>query len=487
MASHQSDILGRGTARHVVGESPQPTVERPLCVDLDGTLIRTDLLTEAVLSLLKWRPWTLLWLPIWLLRGKATLKNEIARRAAINPATLPYRVDVLEYLRAEHAGGRKLVLATAAAYLYATQIAAYLGLFSEVFATETVNLKGAHKAKRLTAAFGVHGFDYVGDSPADLPIVHCAQETLLVAPSAGLLRRANAVGRVLKVFPGTAQPRATILRTLRPHQWLKNLLVFVPPVADHQFGKQTWALAFLAFLAFSLTASGLYVLNDLLDIDADRNHPRKKMRSLASGQMSLGSGILLAPLLVTAGFIIALGLSSVFIVTLTFYVVLTLGYSFLLKRLMILDVLVLAGLYTVRLLGGAAATRIPPSFWLLAFSIFFFLSLALIKRYAELVTLRQHGQVKATGRGYHVDDFPVLLGLGMASGYSATVVLALYLNSPVVASLYHDPRILWLLCPLLFVCAPLTPPSHAWRHADIVWAMEGLIVGMGQPERAVAL
>ena len=166
--------------------------------------------------------------------------------------------------------------------------------------------------------------------------------------------------------------------------------------------------------------------------------------------MSLGSGILLAPLLVTAGFIIALGLSSVFIVTLTFYVVLTLGYSFLLKRLMILDVLVLAGLYTVRLLGGAAATRIPPSFWLLAFSIFFFLSLALIKRYAELVTLRQHGQVKATGRGYHVDDFPVLLGLGMASGYSATVVLALYLNSPVVASLYHDPRILWLLCPLLF-------------------------------------
>ncbi|MHB8354911.1 MAG: UbiA family prenyltransferase [Burkholderiales bacterium] len=424
--------------------------ERPLCVDLDGTLICTDLLAEALLSLLKQRPWTLLLLPLWFLRGKAYLKNEVARRVTIDPATLPYREDVLEYLRAECARGRRLILATAAARLYATQMATHIGLFSDVFATDTVNLKGTRKAECLVAIFGTQCFDYMGDSHADLAIVPFAHETLLVAPSASLLGQATAIGRISKVFPAPNRPCTAPMRTLRPHQWLKNLLVFVPPIADHQFGMRTWILALLAFVAFSLTASGLYVLNDLLDLAADRTHPRKKMRPFASGQMKLAHGMLLAPLMVAAGFITALGLPSLFGLTLLFYVALTLGYSFLFKRLMILDVLVLAALYTVRLLGGAAATRIPPSFWLLAFSVFFFLSLALIKRYAELVTLRQHGQVKATGRGYHVDDFPVLLGLGMASGYSATVVLALYLNSPVVASLYRDPRVLWLLCPLLF-------------------------------------
>ena len=433
-----------------------------LCVDCDGSLIRTDLLHESVFRLLKAAPWLVLLLPVWLLRGKAYLKERLARRVSVDVTTLPLNDDVLDLARGARASGRRVILATASHRIPAQALATHLGLFDEVLATEgSVNLSGTAKHAMLVSRFGERGFDYVGNGHSDLAVWASARRAVVVSASATLARAAAAVTTVDRVI---APPRAGLrayLRGLRLHQWLKNLLVFVPLFAAHHLHvRAELAQALLAFLSFSLCASAVYVLNDLLDLESDRSHVRKRLRPFASGVIPLWHGALLMPLLLGAALAIALLLPGAFALVLAAYFGCTLAYSILLKRQVIVDVLMLASLYTIRVIAGGAATAIVPSFWLLAFSMFMFLSLAMVKRYSELqLTLQQHQQ-GAAGRGYVVQDLPVLMSIGTGSGLVAVMVFALYINNPETRGNYSEPLWLWPVPPLLLYWV-----SRIWMKA----------------------
>lgn len=424
--------------------------EYPLCVDLDGTLIHSDLLLESALALLGRNPLYLFAMAFWLLRGKAYLKREIARRCKIEVATLPYNAALVEWLRAER-GQRRLVLCTASDAGYAHAVAAHLDLFSEVLASDgRSNLSGRHKAARLVERYGDRKFDYAGNTKVDLAVWRHARQGVVVGPSASLGKAAACVTTVERVFERKRRPVRIWTRALRLHQWLKNLLVFLPLLAAHRlFSLDAAAHAAAAFVAFGLCASGVYLLNDLLDLASDRRHPRKRERPFAAGTLPLTAGLVAAPALTLAAFALALVIAPLFALTLLGYYVLTLAYSFRLKRIVMLDVVVLAALYTIRIVAGAAAIAQPLSFWLLAFSMFIFLSLAMLKRYTELRMLQANGWNNAEGRGYRVDDLGLIQSLGAASGYLSVLVLALYINSTASEVLYHRPEVLWLLCPLL--------------------------------------
>ncbi|HSE12555.1 MAG TPA: UbiA family prenyltransferase, partial [Rudaea sp.] len=398
---------------------------------------------------------------VWLLRGKAHLKREIAERTSIDVTTLPYEPRVLDWLRSE-TGGRHRVLCTASDHKFADAVAAHVGGFDEVLASDGVrNLSGRNKADVLGERFGERGFDYAGNEARDLHVWSRARRAIVVNAPRALAQRAGRVSEVERVFERSDPSWRAWLRALRLHQWLKNLLVFLPLLTAHLMLVPDALLhSTLAFFAFCLCASGVYLLNDLLDLDADRRHPRKRLRPFAAGSLPLGAGLAVAPLLTLAAFALALTISKLFALALAGYYALTLAYSFALKRIAMLDTVVLAGLYTIRIIAGTLALRIGVSFWLLAFSMFLFLSLAMIKRYTELRTLLRNGDARATGRGYAVDDLPLLQSLGAASGYLAVLVLALYINSTASVLLYRRPVVLWLLCPLLLYWI-----SRAWLIA----------------------
>ena len=421
----------------------------PLCMDLDGTLLKTDLLFESLLVLLSHNPLYVFLLPVWLLSGKAHLKREIARRAPVDASTLPYDARALRLLQETTA--RPRVLCTASDAGLAQAVADHLGLFELVIASDgQVNVSGRRKAAQLCERFGSRGFDYAGNDRVDMHVWRESRQAWVLNAPASLARDAATVTEVAGVHPAHRAGLRVWLKALRLHQWLKNLLVFLPLLAAHRFLEPVSLLkSSLAFLAFGLCASGVYVLNDLLDLGSDRAHPRKRFRPFAAGLLPLSHGLVAAPLLTLAGFAIAYACNPWFAAVLAVYFVATFAYSLRLKRVAMLDVVVLAGLYTIRIIGGAVAIASGLSFWLLAFSMFLFFSLALLKRYVELADLLANGGGRASGRGYGVDDLPLLQSLGAASGYIAVMVLALYINSPESLALYHHPQVLWLLCPVL--------------------------------------
>ncbi|TDR48805.1 4-hydroxybenzoate polyprenyltransferase [Tahibacter aquaticus] len=422
----------------------------PLCVDLDGTLIRSDMLFESALSLLRRNPFYLFFFLAWLLRGRAHLKREIARRAEVDPVTLPYDERVVAWLRGE-AGQRRRVLCTASDAGLAQGIADHLGLFDEVMASDGErNLAGRNKAESLRQRYGDKGFDYAGNEQRDLHIWKHARKAIVVNGHNGLASAAGEHCEVERVFEPAKSGLKVWLQALRLHQWLKNLLVFLPLFAAHRVLEVPALIhCVVAFFAFGLCASGVYVLNDLFDLDADRRHPRKRLRPFAAGTLPLAAGLVMAPLLTLAGLALALAVSLPFAGVLLCYYVLTLAYSLRLKRIVMLDVVVLAALYTVRIIGGAVAVGGGLSFWLLAFSMFLFLSLAMLKRYTELQSMLGSGKAQASGRGYAVDDIALIQSLGGSSGYMSVLVLALYINSTASEALYRHQEVLWLLCPLL--------------------------------------
>jgi 4-hydroxybenzoate polyprenyltransferase/phosphoserine phosphatase len=422
----------------------------PLCVDLDGTLLRTDSLHEALVSALRRAPWIAFALPFWLLRGRAAFKREVARRAELDPALLPYDPGVLELIRAERGKGRRIVLATAADESIAQAVARHLGLFDEVVASDgTHNLKGAGKASALRERFGERGFDYVGDSRAD-HAPWSAAAVAYVCGDARTARRLEGQGMRVVAVARTSGLRWPLLRVLRTHQWMKNLLVFVPVVTAHRL-QDALAVrsACLAFAAFCLAASGAYVLNDLADLDHDRRHVHKRRRAFAAGELPLWTGVLLAPILLAAAFALSMPLTPAFRLELAVYVGATMAYSLWLKRIVLVDVFTLAALYGVRILAGAAAIPVPVSHWLLVFSLFLFLSLALAKRYAELAALARRDGSDAPGRGYRTADLPLVGLMGVACGQLSVLVFALYITSADVRMLYAHPLVLWLACPVL--------------------------------------
>jgi 4-hydroxybenzoate polyprenyltransferase/phosphoserine phosphatase len=432
----------------IVSASAKP--DSPLVVDVDGTLVVTDLLHEAALRFIARYPLQTFRIPVWLAGGKSKLKSRLADR--VNPGidTVPLRQEVVELIRDGQAKGRPIYLASASDRRYVEELAERIGGIAGVFGTEIgENLSGDAKADRLVAAFGLNGFDYVGDAVIDFAVWRVARKPIVVAHSAGF------AARVLEAFPGAEiiarpglAPRSYV-RALRVHQWAKNVLVFLPMIAGHRFDLETIAATFLGFLCFCFAASSADVINDLLDLPADRHHRRKSRRPFAAGKIPITHGLILAALLMGSALGLSLLLPGRFAGILSLYVICTLGYSFLLKRKVLIDVIMLAGLYTLRVFGGLAATSTPQTQWLLMFSLFLFLSLAIVKRCSELVANRAAGETGAMGRGYRVDDLSVLLPLGAAAGCGAVFVVTLYLSSPEMAALYTHPNRLWLMCPLL--------------------------------------
>ncbi len=426
----------------LVRSNEQSFASPPLAVDLDGTLVRTDLLLESLLALLKQQPLFVFVLPLWLLKGKAYLKQQIARRVSLDVSTLPYRQDLLDELKVQRTQGRRIVLATACDMQIARQVADYLKLFDSTFASDGVtNLSGKYKRKRLVEEFGEKGFDYMGDHRNDRPVWAAAREAIVVED-----RRKSLVD---------------YLRPLRFQHWLKNILVFVPLLAAQRFFETPLLeKAVLAFVAFGCFASSGYLFNDLFDLAADRHHPHKRLRPFASGDLPLSYGLLTIPVLIGLGCALGLLVSPLFLGILSIYLALTFTYSLHLRKVALLDVIILAGLYTMRLLAGSAAVAIWPSHWLLAFSTFLFFSLALVKRYGELVIMRGIEGNRASARGYELDDGELLAAMGVASGYLAVLVLALYINTDTAQAFYTRYQLIWFECPLLFYWV-----SHVWLIA----------------------
>lgn len=447
-----------------------------LCVDLDGTLVKSDTLVDSALALARYHPALLLRIPGWLLQGKAALKRHITAAVSLDVAYLPYNRELLQFLEQQHSTGRPIYLTTAADAALAHRVAEHLGLFSGVLASDgTLNLAGNNKLAAFRQSFG-NNFCYIGNALPDLPLLENCQHPMVANPTPGLrsaLQKAQITP--VRVFSEKTSSAKSWLKAIRMHQWAKNALLFFPILLAHALNFATLTASALAFLSFGLCASATYIVNDLLDIEVDRQHPRKRRRPFASGDLSALSGLAVVVLFSLVSLAIAIGLPHViqrispnasgarlypflgvptvyaFLGWLVIYAITTLSYSLRLKRMVLVDVIVLSGLYTIRILAGSAATGIEASAWLGSFSIFFFLSLAFVKRFAELENLRERGGVTAKGRGYHITDVEQLRSFGSASGYVSVAVLTLYISNLDAAHLYAHTKRLWLIIPVLLL------------------------------------
>jgi len=457
-----------GTARAL-----PPELGGVLVVDLDGTLMASDMLDESFWAgfARDWRTPLRALLALAAGGGRAALKARLAGQAGPDPASLPWRPQVLALIDDWRAAGGRVVLATAADSGLAERVATHLGCFEAVHATrDGVNLKGPAKAALLDATYGAGRYTYVGDSRADLAVWAQAGAAVSVGAGPALRARIEAIhpgSRHLAPPAGWARPA---LRAMRPHQWLKNLLIFLPLVAAHRFDGATLGQAVLAFVAFSLVASSVYLLNDLMDLAADRAHPRKRARPLASGALPLRKGMAMVPVLLLGGLALAAGLGAGFLAVVGLYYLLTVAYSLWLKRKALVDIAALATLYALRVVAGGVATGIELSVWLLAFSVFLFFALAAVKRQAELVDLKDRGLTAASGRGYRTDDLQIVSQMALAGGFVAVLVLMLYLQEPQNQSRYSSPALLLGCCLVLlyWITRMVLLASRGQMHDDPV-------------------
>jgi 4-hydroxybenzoate polyprenyltransferase len=468
-----------------------PDLARPLCVDLDGTLIKSDSLHDGFCELVRKDPFSVWRVPLWVMRGRARVKIEIARRAPLDAARFPYNLPLLRYLQAQCREGRPLYLATGADTGLAERVAAHLGIFQGVLGTEdNVNLTKSRKLARLQERFGE--FDYIGNSDADAVILAGAREALVANPTLGLrraLRRRHIP--VTRTFIERRPLAQTVVKAVRLHQWSKNVLLFAPLLLSHRLTPQSVGAAIAAFFCFCFMASANYLINDMLDMESDRRHRTKRLRPFAAGDLSVAGGMALSLTLVLASAALLPLLPLAFAFWLGLYIVATLSYSLYLKRVAVVDVLLLSGLYTLRLLAGGAATGTEISQWLAGFSSFLFLSLAMVKRFSEIENLCETGASATHGRGYKVADLEQIRSFGTASAYAAVVVFMLYIARPDVTELYRHATRLWLIVPLLIYWL-----NRVWLLASrgdldddpVVFAMrDGMSLAVGAAVAVVAL
>ncbi len=422
---------------------------RPLCVDLDGTLVKSDTLLDGMCQFLRRHPLQFWRLPLWLASGKAQLKTEVARHTELDASRLPYNSELLLFLQDQRRQGRELWLTTGADGPLAERVATYLGIFAGVVATDpSTNLTSRRKLERLKQRFGT--FDYIGNSTADLPLLASATEAMLANPTAGLRAGIRMKGiHPIHIFLDHQPLARTVVKAIRVHQWAKNILLFLPLALSHRLNSSALGAAVAAFFCFSFMASANYVVNDLLDIESDRRHPTKRLRPFASGNLPVAGGMALAAGLTAASLALLPLLTVGFAVWLALYIAAIAAYSLYLKRVPVVDVLLLSGLYTLRMLAGGAATGTEISHWLAGFSTFLFLSLAMVKRFSELEKLRERGISSTPGRGYLVSDLEQVRAFGTASAYAAVVVLMLYIARPDVSDLYQHAGRLWITVPLV--------------------------------------
>ncbi len=419
----------------------------PLCVDLDGTLIKLDTLHQAILLLIRQKPSTLFLLPQWIRKGRAFTKNEVARRQSLNVKNLPYNNKLLSYIKSEKNKGRTIILVTASNYRTAEAVSKHLGCFDEVLSSsESMNLFGSVKRDILKEKYKT--FDYAGDSISDLPIWAASRKKILVNPSRKTLKKQSSDLLIVDKDPVSQ----SIPKTLRVHQWIKNLLLFLPILLAHQLNT-TFLItdAVFAFLAFSLAASAIYIINDLFDLEADQSHPRKKYRPFAAGNIQIIQGVFFSPLLLIGSIILSSFLPLSFLYIIFLYILLTSVYSVYFKQLFGWDVIILTILYNMRIIAGGSVTNTSISLWLLIFSILFFLALALVKRCIELKELSSNYRSNSNqrGRGYKVTHYNLLYKVGVITSLSSIIVLIGYLLSNKVIQLYHSPFYLWLIIPLV--------------------------------------
>lgn len=426
----------------------------PLCVDLDGTLVKSDTLMDSLAVLGRRHPLRLLAVPIWAAGGRAHIKARVSSLVRLDASSLPYNRKLLAWLEREHAAGREIYLVTGADQIVAKDAAEHLGVFRGVIASDgRTNVTGGNKLARIKEQLPAGEFDYIGNAMPDLPVLRQARRAMVANPSPGLRSalRWNGVA-VSDKFVDRPRRMATVIRALRVHQWAKNILVFLPVMLAHSLKGTALGATAIAFGCFCLAASATYILNDLLDIEADRVHPSKRRRVFASGDLSVPAGVGIALVFLAAALAGAeLLLPARFLTWLLVYLFATVAYSLALKRIAIVDVVVLAGLYALRVLAGAAASSTLISPWLAAFAIFLFFSLAIAKRFSELGNIRNRGSVPANGRGYLLSDIEQLRSFGTASGFASIVIFALYINGSAVASLYRHPNRMWLIVPLLIL------------------------------------
>lgn len=418
----------------------------PLVVDLDETLTPTDTLVESIIQLAKQSPTSLVKLPFWLLKGRSSFKTNISNLTTLNVKTLPYRNELIDYLHTEKQKGRQLILATAANKKIADAIAKHLNLFDSVIASDKIhNLKGKAKLTAIQETVGTD-FVYAGDSKSDLPIWQAASGAILVTTSNQIEKQVKQNTPIEHKFPVEPAGINTWIKAFRVHQWLKNLLLFVPLLTAFSFQDiDKLQAAFLAFFALSLTASATYMCNDLWDLESDRSHPRKRFRPFASAQIPILKGIMASVAFFFLGFMLAFTVSYAFVSMLLLYLITTTIYTWVLKSYVLIDVMILSMLFTLRIIAGSVAVDIPTSSWLLAFSVFIFFSLALVKRCSELITLKQNDRQSTHGRDYRIDDLVVLWPLGVSSALSSVVVFGLFISSPETQERYATPQGLWLV------------------------------------------
>jgi len=438
--------------------------QEALVVNLDGTLIRSEMKFEEFWGALAAISWD-------------RVLGRLPADADLDVTLLPYNEEVVAFIRAWRADGRRTVLLADTDQALAERIAAHLGVFDEVYGSVgKIRLEGSQKAAFLAGHFGDRGYTYMGHAAEDLPAWQKSAGAITVDAPATVRTRVAGMGKEAShLRTGKRSLARSYLKALRPHQWLKNALVFVPMLAAHQITADSLWKSFLAFFIFSLVASSVYILNDLLDLASDRAHPRKRNRPFATGIIPIAHGTRLAPLLLFAGLVIAFPLGRDFILVMLAYSVVTTIYSLSIKRKIIIDIVTLAGLYTLRIVAGGVATGITLSFWLLAFSIFIFFSLASVKRQAELVDSVAANSLQIQGRGYQAGDLPLVANMAISSGYVSVLVLALYVNSPDVLELYRTPAALWGIClVLLYWISRMVMVTHrgAMHDDPLVYAVK---------------
>ena len=446
-----------------------------LVVDLDGTLLKSDMLYECFWSAFGADVRGVFRTANSIGRGRAHVKQHLASIANIDVSTLPYDEGVIAYIKDRRKKGDRVHLVTASNQALADNIAKHLKLFDEVYGSdERRNLKGLEKANFLKERFGEGNFCYVGDSVADLYVWKVSRKIVTVNVKRSLRQKVENLGITTEHLTTDQKSLRNYVKALRPHQWLKNALVFIPLLAAHQAGPNVILLSLLAFVAFNFTASSVYFFNDLVDLTNDRAHPRKRCRPFASGAVPIAHGSLLAIVLLIAGALLAGLLGWNFFLVMVGYFLLTTLYSFKLKQVLVADICLLAGLYTIRIIAGSVATDIALSIWLIAFSIFFFFSLAAVKRQAELVDLAKRGMLSILGRSYKAEDLPIVSSVALSAGYVSVLILALYINAPSVQALYSYPHALWgICCVLLYWITRLVLITHrgAMHDDPVVFAV----------------
>jgi len=428
-----------------------PSAAIPLVVDIDGTLVATDTLWELVAAYLKKHPVAILQLVAWVFAGKAQFKARLVSAVTLEVDTLPYRQEFLEWLREEKRGGRRLLLASGADQRVADAIADHLGFFERVLASDGIkNATGSVKADMIEAAIGPH-YEYAGNSMVDLAVWRRCGSAVVVAPYDGVLPALDRHNiHIVRLFAAPKLTWKIWSKAIRTHQWVKNVLVFLPLIAGHRvLDPAAVGASILAFLAFGFTASAGYLVNDLFDLTLDRRHSTKRRRPLSAGLISIPQSIAAIFILVTAAVAISAFLPWNASLLLLGYLLATLTYSFFLKKMLLADVVFLALFYTVRVLYGGSATGIEISLWLLAFSVFSFFSLGAVKRINDLAKMESTGSEKLERRAYRSEDRQALVPQAAATANIAVLVLILYLNSTQVTTLYRHPRVLWVTIPPL--------------------------------------